>query len=1548
MANRLHNFGALLAWAILFLVTAPGHGQDLAATGSANSAPQSDAMGDSLLRTYSVDELLNYKHFYESERAQLEKERAALREKGIRDLETFIRSHPESNVLDRVIFRLAELYYEQAEAEYFAAQERYGRELDLYDAGQMTEEPVEPKKDFSRTLSLYRELIENYPHSKLVDDAHYAIAFITEEMQKKDEAIALYEAFLEAFPDSPYVPDVLMRQAEYYFNPPQNQLEKAITIYKKILHYSDTPKYDEALYKLGWSYYKLSDYPQAISYFTMLADDIERARRLDPNSKVSNPALRDESIEYIGISFIDYTGVNGAYEYLNAIGGREYGIQILRKIGDAYMDVKEEYAKAIDAYNVLLKLYPFTPDAPMVLARIAEAYRLQENEQQAYLMRKKLFAEYREGSDWWNQVTDKNARARARELVEHALRANINLLLDVGNETNNPNLFAQAVDDTRDYLKAFPDDTNAVRLHWNMALTLDAKLHQPEDAYEEYIEISNLYWGSKFQKEAARNAIAIAQDFVQPDTVSSKEDVFPVNIGALRDEIEQGNPDVQKKLNLDRVALTPGEQKLTAAIDNFIKLFPFDKETPARLSQAGAIYYNKHDFINALKYFKTLLKHFPEHELADQAEFLVMESYFGNLDFRSVEIVARRILAKDRNAEYTAKANQRLAEAIFLQAQSLADASDHFKAAEEYSRVAEEVPDAEFADLALFNAGLQYDRAREYSRSVEIYSRLIDQYRGSKYYIPAMSNLALDYRELKDFRNAAIIFERLASEDPDSSKIENHLYNASVSYVDAEDWERAIRVNTRFVELFPNSADAEDMLYNVATYHLKLNEFDKANEIYGEYARKFPNSPRVVETAYRRGEYFLERGDIEAARVEFATAVEKNDSLLAENREGNSFFAAEALFHLTELKFREFQQIKFMLPPQEMQNNKDRKKALLIEIVDAYGKVAAFGTVRLYEATHKIGAAYEEFAKTWANQQIPPGTEEQRIVARKEINETATGLYERAVEAYKNSLTVLTRIADQYRMSYVESQRTDSTAAGHRLTVADTTLQVANRWIERSKEKISENIYNIAEINANSVAELLKAPLPPGMDELTTIEFRNQLLAKFVQPLVEKIVQAHLHNVSESQQLGIDNQWVDLSRSRIITTGRIIPDHYAKLSWQAFQGYANLIEPYTQQVVEDNVAALALSDKMANFIDFGRSHGQTAIAGYAKTIDRAAKETIRSQDLVQVEEDFLEFITDVSAYIDSLARVANARRKQFELDFKRTQEPAYEDGLFIFEDNYFNLSETRKTLLKFGYEYATQLQIDNEFGERILLELIKSAPEEYAGALGLSVEMTHIGSDTSWLARDTVSGEWMDISPPDLAWGHATVVDSGKAFAAYGAHRIWFIPAAGVPSRQMPADTVAVDTLSRVKESFATLADTLEAEPDSTAPVAAEGSAEPVFPGVIYLRKDINVQGLPISGQIQIHTDGAYKLYINGEFISQTTATASADPMHIHTVTDFLQPGRNVLALEVRDVNETGSGFEAVVFLRHLPGWEKRQAEIQAQKAREAENLLFDKGLIRR
>ena len=75
--------------------------------------------------------------------------------------------------------------------------------------------------------------------------------------------------------------------------------------------------------------------------------------------------------------------------------------------------------------------------------------------------------------------------------------------------------------------------------------------------------------------------------------------------------------------------------------------------------------------------------------------------------------------------------------------------------------------------------------------------------------------------------------------------------------------------------------------------------------------------------------------------------------------------------------------------------NKTKKKAFLSELVDNYTEVASFGTLRLYEATYRLGNVYEEFARTWADQEIVNRDDNKKILAQKKVYQEAADLFEK-------------------------------------------------------------------------------------------------------------------------------------------------------------------------------------------------------------------------------------------------------------------------------------------------------------------------------------------------------------------------------------------------------------------------------------------------------------------------------------------------------------------------------------------------------------------------
>ena len=1470
---------------------------------------------DSLIDSYSVEELLRYRDYYRSELEILEQELYSKRVRGIKDALNFIQSNPNSKILDKIYMRLAEFYYDEAQDDYLTKME-----ISEDSVGISYEKAV---ANYDNVINVYKKVMAQFPNSELLDDAMFSLAFIYEDIGEEKKAIDLYTSLIETFTESRYLPDAYFRIAEYYFSPPQNNLEKAISMYKQILNFKDSPRYNEALYRLGWSYYRLNEYVDAVSYFTLLADDVERMKKMDKNQLYSNTQLGKESIEYIGISFVEQGGTEKAVEYLRQIGGRDYGVEILKKIGDTYKNEKESYYEAIEAYNLLLRLYPDNEKSPQIMESVVQCHQFLRNDMLAYLARNKLYETYKVGSEWWEKNTAKLARVAALQITERSLRENINLLYHKAVAANDIDLFRQATDDSRKYLKSFPNDSNSAQIHWNLALTLDTKLNDYTDAFDEYMKICDLYWGSKYQKFAAENAVALARDAVRKDTTQKK--ILSVYSGST---IKIDSVEVLSSMVYKKISLTPSEHKLVRAYDNYIRLFPHEMKTSDILSSAGILYYNNHHFKEALKYFNSKVKHFSTSHDLDETYFRIMESYFGKRDYKSCEIIAKKLKnLTSVDSTYIEKAKKRLAESIFLAAEILADSMNFLAAGNEHLRVVKEVPDARFADLSIFRASLEYEKAKEYRRAIETYNYLLETKPDSRYTLEAMNNLAIDYGEILENKNAAITFERLALSANDSLIVHDALFNSSIFYVRAEEWKNAIRVNENFVNKYPESDDADDLYFDMASYYLKLDELERANQIYGEYASRFPDSPRVVETYYHRGNYFRNSGQIDEAIGEYDKAVAKNRIFRQVGITSSDYFAAEALFNKMMIKFDEFRTIKFRLPEKNMISQKQEKKRLLKELINGLSSVVEFSTLRLYEATYFVGNTYEEFANSWAAQGIQETDRVKRTMKRKDINEVSEELYGRAEESFKESLGVLNKLADNYEMQMID---TDSSAKNLNDRIKyisrDSTLHVARKWIERCKDKVSEVIYDMAELNTEITNSFYNAPVPEELSYIEALEYNRQLLEKGVAPSIEKTMYHHLRNVKNAWNLGVENQWTRASRDKIINTLVEYGDRYYSIvdnTLSLLESKLRAYEDYLDSPQED----MNLAEDMITLIEFSRIFMREALEVDKNSIIKLKREGIADPKILHLEERMMKSVLEFDERCEQFLRHTDEKRKYIENLYKKTNKEFYENTLFMYEDNYFSLKETVTEILKHSYDISNKLGIKNKWSIENNIALVKMAPDEYVHVLNLEDESLIVVSDTSWSKSDNYVNGWIKLDFDDSEWEKAVIFNDTKDIK---------VADIGYPIWAGNRNSLIAESDSNMDYSY-----TLQ-DDDNNLEILND------FKNV-YFRKSFFVKGLPVSASLAIEADESYNLFLNGEYIaSYRSENQNLKIERHHELGEFLRSEKNVLAIEGIDEDLSGEGIRIRMEVLYIPDWDRERQLYRISNSKEfvKDNLVLDKYII--
>lgn len=1301
---------------------------------------------DSAYWHLSLPELESFRSYYLEEMRNNQVEKEMLIKRGIADGERLLRTNPDTSVLADILIRLADLYYYKEKDDYLIRMAVFDSLLENVSPEMSEKLPPEPEPDFTRSLALYDRILDEFPGCEMIDDALYNKGFLFEETGEFDQAFEFYNQLISGSPLSSYVPEAYMRMGEYHFNPPRNQLDKAIEAYKSVIEHPSHVRYYEALYKLGWSHYRLSEYPAAISYFTTLVENQEEGLHMKQGSESETMSLRDEALEYIAISFLDFGGPSKASDYTVQIGQPEWGRQMLEKMGDIYKNDKEDYRKAVMAYGLLRRQMMNDDRGPEIQKKIVECYEALNEFQSAFQARNNLFLDYKPGSDWWLTERDEEVQLTSYRLTAEALRDNFNWLLKASTEENTTDLakIEQTVATGRQYLNAFPEDLYAYQIRWNVALLLDTRLKRYYDALKEYLTISMVYQDDVYQsfarerglnsiQDAAENAIVVAgliydaENTNGLDTLAARQDKDFITNGAA----------------LDSIPLSNSARWLAMAYENFIKLFPFDSKTPTMLTNTGALYYAHNQFDEALKYFKTLHRYFPDSEQARTIQYSILESYFGKRDFESVEILAKRILAEDYPADIRSKAEKRLGESIFLRAQEYAEQGEIEQAANEYMRMTLEVPNMAFADRALFNAGQAFEQLQKFVSAIRAYELLRVSYAGSVFFLDAVNNLALDYAELGEFGRAADRYLQFAKLAKDSSRIHDAYYNAHLFYVKAENWPTAIQTGDIYRIQYPANPEAAQISFNLAEYAGKSGQKQLQRRYYKNYIQTYTGQIAVVEAAYRLGMEYIAADSTARAIDTFKLAQILNQDLIQGGSESNDFFAAEGLVEIANILRNRMDRIRIIGDPAEKRAADATVAGLRSELVTLYREILAYKTTHLPEMLYRIGHTHEQYALIWAKQSLSETDPAKRAVESKTIHEKSTTLLHEAYVSYSEAVELMKKV--------IGGEPEPSAADTLKELQTDSTLVSTGIWLTQSETKISEMLYRIAEVNSIAIDHLLAVPFPEGLETAVLLEYRSQVLLQAILPLVDTVTEAHMRNLSVSAGLGLNNEWMEESRQKVLKTLAFLGKSFMGLSFDALNVFSETRLAYFEEVrklEQDGFSETPAG--MATLIELSKSYARAGIQFYERGIGRLKQDSVVPRIQQQFRDSLYTLIVGTNDVLVKLQKQAADDQQLADSLYQKMQQIKFEDMLTAFEDNAYFLSESQKAVLEDGFRL---LRTERDLHAMTLgIQLLRIDTPLYSERFNLPVKTIEMALDSTWLVSEIEPLKWKVSAEDSNSW----------------------------------------------------------------------------------------------------------------------------------------------------------------------------------------------------
>ena len=259
-------------------------------------------------------------------------------EQAIRDLEVLERNEREAAILrfeeflarypddpqftPDAMFRLAELYYEKANDDFELATAAHREEAKKAMA-EGRDAPPEPLKSYAPSIALYQHLITGFPSYRFAHGMYYLLAYCLGEMGQGDEAQVAYRTLIERYPESPFVPEAWVRLGDWHFDAVKaDSLQNAAQAFTKMYGFPAHPLFARAIYKLGWTYYRMDDFEHAVESFTRLLDHYVAAAR--GTGEKPGGDVWPEAIQYTAISFADesWGGVARAKEFFATLDKR--------------------------------------------------------------------------------------------------------------------------------------------------------------------------------------------------------------------------------------------------------------------------------------------------------------------------------------------------------------------------------------------------------------------------------------------------------------------------------------------------------------------------------------------------------------------------------------------------------------------------------------------------------------------------------------------------------------------------------------------------------------------------------------------------------------------------------------------------------------------------------------------------------------------------------------------------------------------------------------------------------------------------------------------------------------------------------------------------------------------------------------------------------------------------------------------------------------------------------------------------------------------------
>jgi len=833
--------------------------------------------------------------------------------------------------------RLADLELEATEAEQLAA--NAGTiEFDAYD----------------NAVGLFHALLESYPDYERNDSVLYQLARAYEVAGNVDDSLRVLNELVDKYPNTRLIDEVQFRRGEMLFlRKDYNDAEKA---YATVVAHGDSSRfYEQSLYKLGWSQFKLAWHEDSLDpFFKLLDRKLAGLELQDGEDRLANLSraereLVEDTFRVLSISFSYMDGANSITAFLDKRGYPDYSYIIYLNLGDLYLE-KERFQDAAQTYEAFVARDPYHPKAPILQVEVIEAYKL-GGFPSLVLEGKKGFVE-RYGMDspfWQRNPREQNAT------VEAYLKENLTDLAQYyhaeAQSKKSLSDYQEAAKWYRKYLNFFPGEPDSANTNFLLAeILFESKDFRA--ATEEYERTAYEYPLHERSGEAAYAAVLAYREY-------EKE--------------------------LSGAAKTEWHQRYLDSGLRFGETYPDHPQSAAVLTAIAEDLFRQDQFDLAIAVGQTVVGKQPpvQPALARTSWTVIAHSQFdlGNFAQAEQSYYSLQAVTPGDDAEARQQIKDRIASSIYKQGEQARDAGDLETAVTHFRRLGQAVPDSDIRATAEYDAAAALINLQAWDRATVVLEDFRRDYPDSEFAGDITEKLAVTYLESGRSAQAAGEFVRIANTESASDDVRREaLWRASDLYKESGAVAQEKTVLEDIVDRYPNpvseSVEARYRLLEIA--EASSNSADRT---------------RILQ---------------DLVRVDATAGAQRTDR--------TRFLAAKASLELAEPVRRSFMVMKITQPLAE---SMDLKKSLMEDVLKAYGDAAAYGVAEVTTAaTFRLGEVYQQFSKDLMQSERPAGLDDLALEQYELLLEEQTFPFEeKAIELFETNAA---RAADGVWDAWVE------------------------------------------------------------------------------------------------------------------------------------------------------------------------------------------------------------------------------------------------------------------------------------------------------------------------------------------------------------------------------------------------------------------------------------------------------------------------------------------------------------------------------------------------